>query len=40
MSDIIMAHIDYENIHWRFPDYVEYITVDDIVDALERWGKN
>lgn len=39
MSNIIMAHIDYENIRWRFQDYVEYITVVDIVDAFKGLGK-
>jgi len=38
MKDIIMAHIDYENIRWRFPDYVEYITVDDIISAFKELG--
>ena len=39
MTDIIMAHIDYENIRWRFPDYVEYITVVNIIDAFKELGK-
>ena len=38
MKDVIMAHIDYENIRWRFPDYVEYITVGDIVNAFRTLG--
>jgi hypothetical protein len=35
MSDIIMAHIDYENIRWRFRDYVEYITLEDVIKAFK-----
>ena len=35
MAEIIMAHIDYENIRWRFQDYVEYITIDDIIQAFK-----
>jgi hypothetical protein len=35
MPEIIMAHIDYENIRWRFRDYVEYITIEDVIKAFE-----
>lgn len=35
MAEIIMAHIDYENIRWRFQDYVEYITIEDIIQAFK-----
>ncbi|OGN89972.1 MAG: hypothetical protein A2158_04150 [Chloroflexi bacterium RBG_13_46_14] len=38
MSDIIMAYVDYENIRWRFQDYVEYITLDDIINAFRALG--
>ena len=39
MTEIIMAHIDYENIRWRFQDYVEYITVVDIITEFKELGK-
>lgn len=35
MADIIMAHIDYENIRWCFKDYVEYITIEDVINAFK-----
>lgn len=35
MAEIIMAHIDYENIRWRFRDYVEYITIEDVIRAFK-----
>lgn len=35
MTEIIMAHIDYENIRWRFRDYVEYITIEDVIKAFK-----
>jgi hypothetical protein len=35
MADIIMAHIDYENIRWCFQDYVEYITIEHIINAFK-----
>jgi len=34
-EEIIMAHIDYENIRWRFQDYAEYIAIEDIMKAFE-----
>ncbi|OGO19980.1 MAG: hypothetical protein A2Z15_02480 [Chloroflexi bacterium RBG_16_50_11] len=39
MAEIIMAHIDYENIRWRFQDYVEYITVENIIKAFQALAK-
>lgn len=38
-KEILMAHIDYENIRWRFRDYVEYITLEDIIRAFQSIGK-
>lgn len=38
-KEILMAHIDYENIRWRFRDYVEYITLEDIIRAFQLIGK-
>jgi hypothetical protein len=38
-KEIVMAHIDYENIRWRFRDYVEYITLEDIIRAFQSIGK-
>jgi len=35
MADIIMVHVDYENIRWRFQDYVEYITIEHVINALK-----
>jgi hypothetical protein len=35
MAEIIMVHIDYENIRWRFQDYVEYLTIEDIIQAFK-----
>lgn len=38
-KEILMAHIDYENIRWRFRDYVEYITLEDVIRVFESLGK-
>ncbi len=38
-KEILMAHIDYENIRWRFRDYVEYITLEDVLQAFLLIGK-
>jgi len=38
MAEILMAHIDYENIRWRFRDYVEFITIDDVIKAFKGLG--
>jgi len=35
MAEIMMVHIDYENIRWQFQDYVEYITIEDIIQAFK-----
>lgn len=37
-KEIVMAHIDYENIRWRFRDYVEYITLEDVLKAFQSIG--
>ena len=37
-KEIVMAHIDYENIRWRFRDYVEYVTLEDILKAFQSIG--
>jgi hypothetical protein len=39
MAEIVMVHVDYENIRWRFKDYVEFITVKAIVDAFRGVAK-
>lgn len=39
LKEILMAHIDYENIRWRFRDYVEYVTLEDVIQAFESLGK-
>lgn len=38
-KEILMAHIDYENIRWRFRDYVEYIKLEDVIQAFQSIGK-
>lgn len=38
-KEILMAHIDYENIRWCFRDYVEYITLEDVIQAFQSIGK-
>ena len=38
-KEILMAHVDYENIRWRFRDYVEYITLEDVIQAFESLGR-
>jgi hypothetical protein len=38
-KEILMAHIDYENIRWRFRDYVEYITLEQLIEAFQSIGK-
>lgn len=38
-KEILMAHVDYENIRWRFRDYVEFITVEDVIRAFQAIGK-
>lgn len=38
-KEIIMAHIDWENIRWRFRDYVEYITLEQLIEAFKAIGK-
>ena len=37
-KEILMAHIDYENIRWRFRDYVEYITLERLIEAFKTIG--
>lgn len=37
-KEVVMAHIDYENIRWRFRDYVQYITVENILKAFQLIG--
>jgi len=37
-NDIVMAHIDYENIRWGFRDYVEWVSIEMIIDAFEDLG--
>lgn len=37
-KEVIMVHIDYENIRWRFRDYVEYVTLEDILKAFQSIG--
>ena len=37
-KEIVMAHIDYENIRWRFRDYVEYVTLEDVLKAFQSIG--
>jgi len=37
-TEIVMAHIDYENIRWRFRDYVEYVTLEDVLKAFQSIG--
>lgn len=34
-KEILMVHIDYENIRWCFRDYVEFITIEDIIRAFQ-----
>jgi len=36
---ILMAHIDFENIRWRFREYVEYITLEKLVEAFKSIGE-
>ena len=36
---ILMAHIDYENIRRCFRDYVEYVTLEDVIQAFASLGK-
>ncbi len=38
-KEILMAHIDYENIRWRFRDYVEYITLEHLIQAFQSIGR-
>jgi len=38
-KEILMAHIDYENIRYRFRDYVEYVTLDNILQAFQSIAK-
>jgi len=38
-KEILMAHIDYENIRYRFRDYVEYVTLENILQAFQSIAK-
>jgi hypothetical protein len=38
-KEILMAHIDYENIRWRFRDYVEFITLERLIEAFQSIGE-
>jgi len=38
-KEILMAHIDYENIRWRFRDYAEFITFELLIEAFHSIGK-
>ena len=38
-KEILMAHVDYENIRWRFRDYVEFITLEDVIRTFQEIGK-
>jgi hypothetical protein len=38
-KEVVMAHIDYENIRWRFRDYIEYITLEQVLDAFKSIGE-
>ncbi|MBA7616965.1 hypothetical protein ES703_24269 [subsurface metagenome] len=38
-KEILMAHIDWENIRWRFRDYAEYITLEQLIEAFKEIGK-
>jgi hypothetical protein len=37
-KEVVMVHIDYENIRWRFRDYVEYVTLEDVLKAFQSIG--
>lgn len=38
-NEIIMAHVDYENIRYRFRDYVEYVTLEQVIEAFRTIGR-
>lgn len=37
-QEVVYAFVDYENIRMAFRDYVEYITVADVISAFEKQG--
>lgn len=39
MSEVLLAFVDYENLRMAFRNYVEFITVRDIVRAFEDLGR-
>ena len=39
-TEIILGFIDYENFRMAFPKYSEYLSVEDIIKALEDLGAN